>query len=57
MSTMIADALIWALAGLLWGVAGGLLISFLSRDGIWPEIWAGIILLAVFAGAVVGVAA
>ena len=52
---MIQAAFIGALLGGAMGFMTGLLIAANSRDGIWPNVWAGLILTLAAFGAVVGV--
>ena len=52
---MTAAALLGALLGGAMGVFLGFFIAATDRDGIWPNVWAVLILTLAIFGAVVGV--
>jgi ABC-type uncharacterized transport system permease subunit len=40
--------------GFAVGILLGLLVAVFTRDGIWPQVWAGLVLVFVSLGAVIG---
>lgn len=45
-----------AALGMLAGFILGVVIAVTSRDGIWPQVWAGLILCGAALGAAIGAA-
>ena len=43
--------------GAATGFAVGLIVALYSRDGVWPEVWAWLVMLGAAIGAFVGVLA
>jgi len=51
---MIAAIFIGALTGCVAGFGVGLLIAVTSRDGIWPNLWALLIVVSTSVGGILG---
>lgn len=51
---MIETIIIGGAVGAFAGFVAGALMAVNSRDGIWPDVWAGIIIFSTVIGAVLG---
>lgn len=50
---MLSAIVVGSAAGFAWGAGIGLAVALLSRDGIWPRLWATLIIgLSVLGGAI-----
>jgi len=52
---MIGFILFGASVGCFMGFLAGLMIALFSRDGVWPGVWAGLMLVSSAAGAILGI--
>ena len=51
---MIAALILGALLGIVAGILYGVFIAATTRDGIWPEAWAILIIVSTFCGTAIG---
>lgn len=54
MEALATSILVGVLVGMFWGFCLGLMTAIFSRDGVWPQVWSGMMICGGVGGAILG---